>query len=75
MSIDSQRVGNVVPQLRWLWTTPVSVALSLYFLWGLLGPSCLTGLAVLLLMIPINAVFAIGLKVVNNANMKKKDAR
>ena len=31
---------------------------SRYFLWGILGPSSLAGLAVMVLMIPLNAIVA-----------------
>ena len=34
------------------------MCLALYFLWGTLGPSVLAGLAVMVLLIPINVLIA-----------------
>lgn len=58
MSVDSQRVQNVMRFLWILWSAPFLIALSMYFLWGLLGASVLAGVAVIILLIPINAVIA-----------------
>ena len=36
----------------------VIISIVRYFLWGILGPSSLAGLAVMVLMIPLNAIVA-----------------
>ena len=58
MSLDAQRFMDLVPFLNMAWTSPLGIMLCMYFLWGILGPSSLAGLAVMVLMIPLNAIVA-----------------
>lgn len=53
--------------------SPLGIALCMYFLWGLLGPASLAGLAVMVLMIPMNALVASKMKKYQIAQMKEKD--
>lgn len=41
-----------------LYSGPLQIFLSLYFLWNILGAAVLAGLAVMILLIPVNAVIA-----------------
>ena len=47
----------------------------LYFLWILLGPSVLAGVAVMVLLIPVNAVIAKYTRKLQVEQMKYKDDR
>ena len=58
MSLDAQRFIDLMPFLNMAWTSPLGIMLCMYFLWGILGPSSLAGLAVMVLMIPLNAIVA-----------------
>ena len=58
MSVDAQRFGEVGFYLNMVWSIPFEICVCLYFLWMVLGPSILAGVAVMVLMIPINAVIA-----------------
>ena len=58
MSLDAQRFMDLMPFLNMAWTSPLGIMLCMYFLWGILGPSSLAGLAVMVLMIPLNAIVA-----------------
>lgn len=58
MAVDAQRFMELTTYLNMLWSAPLQMCLSLYFLWVLLGPSVLAGVAVMILMIPINALIA-----------------
>ena len=49
--------------------------MSVYFLWQQLGPSTLAGLAVMILMIPLNGVVATKMKKYQISQMKDKDKR
>ena len=51
------------------------IALSLYFLWDLLGPSTLTGVAVLILLFPLNGVLYGRIKKLQVSQMRNKDKR
>ena len=53
MSVDSTRLQSLTPYLHAIWYSFVQIALSLYFLWGQVGASCLGGIAIIILVIPI----------------------
>ena len=75
MSIDSQRMMDVTSQINTVWTSPMAMILSFYFLWGYLGPSSLAGLVILVLLIPVNSVISNRMKKYQKENMKNKDMR
>ncbi|CAG7727611.1 unnamed protein product, partial [Allacma fusca] len=75
MSVDVAKVFDVIPFSTLLWTAPLQIGVSIYFLWLVIGPSALAGLAVLLLLIPINGVVSTKLRAYQVAQMKKKDER
>ncbi|CAG2256912.1 ABCC1 [Mytilus edulis] len=58
MAVDAQRFMDLMTYFHTIWSGPFQIALSLYFLWQLLGPSILAGFGVMVLLIPINAVIA-----------------
>uniref|UniRef100_A0A8C6TRJ6 ABC-type glutathione-S-conjugate transporter n=1 Tax=Neogobius melanostomus TaxID=47308 RepID=A0A8C6TRJ6_9GOBI len=55
MSVDAQRFMDLTTFLNMLWSAPIQIMLALYFLWQNLGPSVLAGVAVMILLIPLNA--------------------
>ena len=75
MAIDSQRMMDVTSQINTVWTSPMAMILSFYFLWGYLGPSSLAGLVILVLLIPVNSVISNRMKKYQKENMKNKDMR
>lgn len=75
MSADAQRFNDVTNFIHLLWSCPLQIALSIYFLWLELGPSVLAGLAVMILMAPINALLATKSRDLQAKNMKLKDKR
>ena len=58
MSVDAQRFMELTTYLNMLWSAPFQMIVSLYFLWIILGPSVLAGVAIMILLIPINAFIA-----------------
>lgn len=54
MSADAQRFMDMANFVHQLWSSPLQIILSTVFLWGELGPSVLAGIAVMVLLIPIN---------------------
>ena len=58
MSVDAQRLQDVTGYLWMIWSAPLQIVIAVYLLWGILGPSVLAGLAVMILLIPINGVMA-----------------
>ncbi|KAF6719853.1 Multidrug resistance-associated protein 1 [Oryzias melastigma] len=75
MSVDAQRFMDLVTYINMIWSAPLQVVLALYFLWENLGPSVLAGVAVMILMVPVNAVIAMKTKTYQVAQMKNKDSR
>ncbi|CAG7836371.1 unnamed protein product [Allacma fusca] len=75
MSVDVSKVLDVIPYVNYLWSSPMQIVLSVYFLWAILGPSILAGLAVMLFLIPINGIVAGKLRTYQFAQMKSKDER
>ena len=75
MSIDSQKFMELSLYANLIWTCPLQIALSMYFLWDILGPSCLAGFAVMALMIPLNTVVGKKLKKYQFEQMRCKDKR
>uniref|UniRef100_A0A5F8HA16 Multidrug resistance-associated protein 1 n=1 Tax=Monodelphis domestica TaxID=13616 RepID=A0A5F8HA16_MONDO len=67
MSVDAQRFMDLATYINMIWSAPLQVILALYLLWLNLGPSVFAGVAVMILMVPLNAVMV--------AHMKSKDNR
>ncbi|NXF93849.1 MRP1 protein, partial [Eubucco bourcierii] len=75
MSVDAQRFMDLATYINMIWSAPLQVILALYLLWQNLGPSVLAGVAVMILLVPINAVIAMKTKTYQVAQMKSKDNR
>ncbi|NXY69746.1 MRP2 protein, partial [Glareola pratincola] len=75
MSADAQRFMDMSNFVHQLWSSPLQIILSIVFLWGELGPSVLAGIAVMVLLIPINGFLVAKAKTIQVKNMKNKDER
>ena len=75
MAIDTQKFMDVVLFLNMIWSSPLSIVLCMYFLWNILGVASLAGLAVMVLMIPMNMLVASKMKKYQIAQMRFKDKR
>ncbi|XP_053612777.1 multidrug resistance-associated protein 1 isoform X2 [Plodia interpunctella] len=75
MSVDAHRFLDLTAYLNMIWSAPLQIALALYFLWGILGPSVLAGLAVMIILIPVNGLIANRVKTLQIKQMKYKDER
>ncbi|XP_030653903.1 multidrug resistance-associated protein 1 [Nomascus leucogenys] len=75
MSVDAQRFMDLATYINMIWSAPLQVILALYLLWLNLGPSVFAGVAVMVLMVPVNAVMAMKTKTYQVAHMKSKDNR
>ncbi|KFM06516.1 Canalicular multispecific organic anion transporter 1, partial [Aptenodytes forsteri] len=75
MSADAQRFMDMANFIHQLWSSPLQIILSIIFLWGELGPSVLAGIAVMVLLIPINGFLVAKAKTIQVRNMKNKDER
>ncbi|XP_071095145.1 multidrug resistance-associated protein 1-like [Haliotis cracherodii] len=75
MSVDSQRINDVMNYLFLLWSVPVQIILSIVLLYVTIGPSVFAGLAVLLIMIPFNGYLSNIQRHLQTRNLKDKDQR
>ncbi|XP_072275072.1 multidrug resistance-associated protein 1-like isoform X1 [Pyxicephalus adspersus] len=75
MSVDAQRFMDLATYINMIWSAPLQVVLALYLLWENLGPSVLAGVAVMILLVPVNAVIAMKTKKYQVVQMKCKDNR
>lgn len=75
MSVDVQRLQDLVQNLQIIWSGPFQIILCLYSLHGLLGNSMWAGVAIMIVMIPLNAVIARYQKKLQKTQMKYKDER
>ena len=57
VSIDSQKVEELFLYIYLVCSLPFTIVVCMVFLWNIVGASALAGLAVLAMLIPINAVF------------------
>uniref|UniRef100_A0A452UGV2 Multidrug resistance-associated protein 1 n=1 Tax=Ursus maritimus TaxID=29073 RepID=A0A452UGV2_URSMA len=75
MSVDAQRFMDLAPFLNLMWSAPLQIILAIYFLWQNLGPSILAGVALMVLLIPLNGAVAMKMRALQVEQMKFKDSR
>ncbi|KAK5077011.1 ATP-binding cassette glutathione S-conjugate transporter ycf1 [Lithohypha guttulata] len=75
MSVDQQRLSDLAQWGQQLWSAPFQIVLCMVSLWNLVGISCLAGVGVMIVMIPINALIARFMKKLQLSQMKYKDSR
>uniref|UniRef100_A0A8C5XFI1 Multidrug resistance-associated protein 1 n=1 Tax=Microcebus murinus TaxID=30608 RepID=A0A8C5XFI1_MICMU len=62
MSADAQQLMDFTANLNLLWSGPFQILMAIYLLWQELGSAVLAGVAVLVFVIPINALAATRVK-------------
>uniref|UniRef100_A0A8C4ULI7 Multidrug resistance-associated protein 1 n=1 Tax=Falco tinnunculus TaxID=100819 RepID=A0A8C4ULI7_FALTI len=62
MSADAQQLMEMTVNINLLWSAPFQIVMAVVFLWKELGPSVLAGVALLLLVIPVNVQIAAKVK-------------
>uniref|UniRef100_A0A6I8P6M0 ABC-type glutathione-S-conjugate transporter n=2 Tax=Ornithorhynchus anatinus TaxID=9258 RepID=A0A6I8P6M0_ORNAN len=75
MSADAQQLMDLAVNLNLLWSAPLQILMAILLLWQELGPSVLAGVAVLILVIPINALVATRIKKLKKSQLKSTDQR
>ncbi|NXU37523.1 MRP1 protein, partial [Drymodes brunneopygia] len=73
MSADAQQLLELAINMNLLWSAPFQIIMAVVFLWKELGPSVLAGVALLLLVIPINALIAAKIRRLKKSQMKYSD--
>jgi len=75
MTVDAQRIQDLTTYLHAIWYSFVQIGLSIFFLWRQLGPSCVGGLAVIVIMVPLNKAIAGWMGHLQKTLMKSRDLR
>ncbi|RIB11911.1 ATP-binding cassette transporter 1 [Gigaspora rosea] len=75
MSVDAQKIVDLTMYLHIAWSGPLQIVLALYFLYQTMGASAFAGVAVMILMLPLNAIFATLMRKLQKEQMKNKDER
>lgn len=75
MQVDAQIFAELMPYLNMVWSAPLQILIALCFLWQLLGPSVLAGIAVMIILIPINGAIVNRVQIFQFEQMKNKDDR
>ncbi|KAL3463968.1 P-loop containing nucleoside triphosphate hydrolase protein [Aspergillus heterothallicus] len=75
MAVDQQRLSDLTQFGTQLWSAPFQITLCMVSLYQLVGVSMFAGIAVMILMIPLNGVIARIMKRLQLIQMKNKDSR
>lgn len=75
MAVDAQRLQDLTQFAQQLWSAPFQIIICMVSLYQLVGWSMLAGIAVMIIMIPVNGVIARYMKNLQKQQMKNKDAR
>ena len=75
MTVDIQKVVQVISAISTTWDCPIQIAVALYLLWNTIGPSSLAGMSIIILLIPINIFLGNFARAYQVSQMKHKDER
>jgi ABC-type multidrug transport system fused ATPase/permease subunit len=74
-TVDAQRIQDLPNFVHALCFSFIQIIISLYFLWGQLGISCLGGVAVIVLSLPLNHMIAYRMGKLQKEVMTARDER
>lgn len=66
---------DLLLHINLVWSAPLQITIAMYFLWSILGPSILAGLAVILISMPITGVLLNVVSKIYTKQMDNKDER
>ncbi|XP_076438711.1 multidrug resistance-associated protein 1-like [Babylonia areolata] len=75
MSVDTQRILDMMAVFFFAITTPVQVVLAIVLLYFTIGPAVFAGVVVLALLMPVNIYVVHRQRVLQNRNLQCKDIR
>lgn len=74
-AIDIDRFQVISPQIQQYWSTPLQIGLALFFLWKQVGYSSISGLILMVLLLPVNFLIAMQTRKYQLLQMSIKDER
>ncbi|CAL9222685.1 unnamed protein product [Arabidopsis halleri] len=75
MSVDADRIVNLCNSLHDMWSLPLQIGISLYLLYTQVKFAFLSGLAITILLIPVNKWISVLIASATEKMMKLKDER
>ncbi|KAI8353074.1 multi drug resistance-associated protein MRP [Mortierella sp. GBAus27b] len=75
MSIDTQRLQNLVSYLHSSWSGLLQIGIALYLLYATMSWAIFAGVAIMLLVLPLNAKISVLMSRLQQQQMENKDAR
>nr|KAG5699775.1 hypothetical protein BaRGS_013495 [Batillaria attramentaria] len=75
MSVDAQRILDMMNIFFFAFTVPVQVIVAIVLLYLVIGPSILAGVLLLVILMPVNIYVVSRQRVLQNNNLSFKDAR
>jgi len=75
MQIDAAKFGDAAPYLHLVWSAPFQIAIAMYLLYSMLGVAGFVGLAVMVVLIPVNVRVASRTAVYTKWTMAARDKR
>ena len=75
MSVDVQRFMDVLPYLNMLWSAPLQICISSYFMYQELQEATFVGMGILLASLPLNFLLGRYMRIFQMRQMKLKDKR
>lgn len=75
MQIDAQKLADACPYMHMAWSAPLQLTLGITLLYGEIGVAGFAGLAVLVVMIPLNTFVARKQASFTRATMRSRDVR
>ncbi|KAI7828580.1 ATP-binding cassette transporter 1, partial [Gamsiella multidivaricata] len=75
MSIDAQRLQDLVTYLHVVWSGLFQIGIALYLLFDTMSWAIFAGVTIMILMIPLNARLSVFMKNFQQQQMKNKDTR
>ncbi|XP_028401657.1 multidrug resistance-associated protein 1-like [Dendronephthya gigantea] len=75
MSVDAQRLMDILTYFNMLWSSPYQISLAIFFLYRTMGISVLAGVGVMLVLFPLNFIIGRHLRKLQVKQMNIKDIR
>ena len=75
MSVDAQKLQDLMTYLHMIWSGPFQIIGSLVLLWQQLGPSVIVGVVVMIGLIPFSVAVGMCISKIQTKLMKVKDRR
>src|SRR5690348_6898067 len=75
MSTDTQRAIDFLLLFHFMWLSPIQIVIAIILLWQQLGIAALSGVVLMLILMPMNFFFGRVVKNIATNIMKNKDKR